>query len=171
MPLYTRERPGSPSVDAPVAHNMTGWFNKKDEIPSRKFGKGGLKDLTGDGDLDYCNKMANKGRLPLHLATEGAPVMKVGITHAQMFLNDKSIQWMLQNMNRLGFDMTTDNIKCVRQSQMPNHSAGYMWSDTKVAKKGDIILVADKLTSPVEYEMKIRAAVGMHSRMGNSSAL
>lgn len=93
-----------------------------------------------------------------------------------VFANVNTVSYLVDAIKRIGREITLADIKCVpnrailypssssssskdQQQQQPPHNkqqAGYMWVDTKIGKKGSIVLLEEMLRERDDVERALR---------------
>ena len=77
------------------------------------------------------------------------------VEHALKNIN--TISYITEVLGKLGRPFTKEMVKCV-PSGVKRHAAdaGYIWQDSREAKRGEIVIREDQITTPEEIERSLR---------------
>ena len=93
--------------------------------------------------------MSDQGSVDLHSAClQNVEAILTGID---------TVKYLVDAMSDLGRQFTRENVKCVQPVEgKATAEAGYMWRDTSMANRGDIVLDETKLRTPKDVERSLR---------------
>lgn len=73
-----------------------------------------------------------------------------------------TVSYLIDTINELGRSFSEDNIRCLSYKNLPSGTqastiqAGYIWLTTPWAKRGDIVLLEERMTSKDRVELALR---------------